>query len=257
MSEWKPTQELRDWMKMHYEGMNPNGVWMPEGTGLTYQKEENGYRLVKMMDSDESRDNHDRLKVLMWDIGIQIEDTDYELIPLPESLEELQTLEVEMKRNLALSWADKDGTLLTDMNLENVWPEYIEDKEILLDDGETTTVEMWGFNALNPNTDEYVTIDPHDYHLLMGDEFFLRFRTEEYEYRAMTREEMVTSIDSIMAASDCLWRNDIPRGCGVGSKYTAIEQGEVRIPPWLWGSYCEFQTHKAETTLDDFGGEEE
>ena len=111
MSEqWKPTQELRDWMKMHYEGMNPNGVWMPEGTGLTSQKEENGYRLVKMMDSPESRDNHDRLKVLMWDIGIQVVDDDYELIPLPESLDELQTLEVEMKRDLALSWADKDGT---------------------------------------------------------------------------------------------------------------------------------------------------
>ena len=241
MSEqWKPTQELRDWMKMHYEGMNPNGVWMPEGTGLTYQKEENGYRLVKMMDSPESRDNHDRLKVLMWDIGIQVVDDDYELIPLPESLDELQTLEVEMKRDLALSWADKDGTLLTDMDLENVWPEYIEDKEILLDNGETTTVEVWGFNALNPNTDEYITIDPHDFHLLMGDEFFLRFKTEMYEYRAMPREEMVTSIDSRMASSDSRERIGIPKGCGVGSKSTEMEpNGEVRIPPWLWGSFCE------------------
>jgi len=224
-------------MQMHYEGMNPNGVWMPEGTGLTYQKVEKGYRLVKMMDSDESRDNHDRLKVLMWDIGIQIEDGDYELIPLPESLEELETLEVDMKRDLALSWADKDGTLLTDMGLEEVWPEYMEDKEILLDNGETTTIEMWGFNALNPNTGEYVTIDPHDYHLLMGDEFFLRFRTEECEYRAMTRQEMVEAIDQSHELPH-------PKGCGVGSKHTEVEEGEVKIPPWLWGSYCEFRLFK-------------
>lgn len=241
MSEWKSTHELREWMKQHYEGMNPNGVWMPEGTGLTYQKTENGYTLVKMMDSEESRDNHDRMKILMWDIGIQVDDSDFELIPLPESLEELQSLEVEMKRDLATSWADKDGTLLTDMNLEEVWPEYIEDKEILLDDGETTTIEIWGFNALNPNTDEYITIDPHDYHLLMGDRYFLRFRTEEYEYRAMTREEMVTSIDDKMAASDSRERMGIPRGCGVGSKYSEIENEQVKIPPWLWGSYCEFR----------------
>ena len=50
MNEWKSTHELREWMKQHYEGMNPNGVWMPEGTGLTYQKTESGYTLVKMMD---------------------------------------------------------------------------------------------------------------------------------------------------------------------------------------------------------------
>ena len=76
----------------------------------------------------------------------------------------------------------------------------------------------------------------------MGDEFFLRFKTEMYEYRAMTREEMVTSIDSRMASSDSRERIGIPKGCGVGSKWTEMEpNGEVRIPPWLWGSFCEFK----------------
>ena len=234
--EWKPTKELIEWAKGHFAQMSIGGLWMPEGSGLTYVKEgENKWRLKSMMDGDDVRENHDRMKMLMWDAGFTIVDDDVVMLPLPETPEEAYLQEVTMKREMARGWADKDGTLLVDMGLEDVWPEYIENRDVLLDDGETTPIEIWGFKTTNPNTGEEIVIDPDDYHLLMGDEYFMRFKKEvsaekahdgkisSYVYRALSREEMVAYIDA-----------GGHRGIGVGSKID-----EDKVPPWLWGTYCE------------------
>jgi|TARA_R110000824_G_scaffold173409_4_gene351455 hypothetical protein len=246
--EWKPNKELSEWAKNHFKEMNVGGVWMPDGSGLTYRKEdEKSWALVQMLDSDESRDNHERMKVLMWDVGIGINDDDYKTLPQPQSEHEAHMMDVQMKRELAQSWTDKDGTSLTDMDLESIFPEYVENKEILLEDGNTTTIEIWAYKALNPNTDEYISIDPDDYHLLMGDEMFMRFKHDGVVYTAMSREMMVHAID-----------NAEPECTGVGSTVIEGVGGEPKIPPWLWGTYCSiWHEDEEQTTLDDFIKSEE
>ena len=65
---------------------------------------------------------------------------------------------------------------------------------MLLEGGETQDMEIWVYE-MPCVCGEKLNIDPDDYHLLMGDQYFMRFRTEMYVYRAMTRQEMVESID--------------------------------------------------------------
>jgi hypothetical protein len=233
-NEWKPNKELIDWAKEHFSQMSIGGVWMPEGSGLTYVKiDEKKWRLKSMLDTEDAKQNHDRMKMLMWDIGIVIVDDEPSILPVPETAEEAYMQEVHQKREIAQSWADKDGTLLVDMGLEEVYPEYIEDKEILLENGDTHNVEIWAYKPTNPNTGEQLSIDPDDYHLLMGDEYFMRFKTKMYTYRALSRQEMVEHIDERKGQG--------VSSTGVGSKHIeGGEEGEVKIPPWLWGTYCAF-----------------
>ena len=220
--EWKPNRELIAWAKEHFAQMSIGGVWMPEGSGLSYVKmDDNKWRLKSMIDSDESRENHDRMKTLMWDVGVVIIDDEPSILPVPQSPEEAYMQEVHMKREVAQSWADKDGTLLVEMGLEDVFAEYVEDKEVLLESGDTHNVEMWAYKPTNPNTGEQLSIDPDDYHLLMGDKYFMRFKHEGVVYSALSRQEMVESIDA----------GEI--GEGVGSKI-----GDTKVPPWMWGTYC-------------------
>jgi hypothetical protein len=220
--EWKPNKELIDWAKGHFSQMSVGGVWMPEGSGLTYVKvDEKKWRLKSMIDTDESKANHDRMKMLMWDVGIVIIDDEPSMLPVPTSAEEAYMQEVHMKREIAQSWADKDGTLLVEMGLEEVYPEYIEDKEILLENGDVQNVEIWAYKPTNSNTGEQLSIDPDDYHLLMGDEYFMRFKHAGIVYTALSRQAMVEAVDAG------------EKGIGVGSK---MEGGKV--PPWMWGTYC-------------------
>lgn len=235
--------EMIEWAKKHFAEMSVGGIWMPEGSGLTYQKlEEKKWRLVRRIDNEQTLSNHEKMKVLMFDAGFMVDDKDAEVIPEPRSMEEAQIQELQMKREIAQTWADTDGTLLIDMDLENVWPEYVEDKEIMLDDGETKTVEIWAYRPTNPNTGEVVSIDPDDYHMLMGDQYFMRFvvpatisginlgEAVRVQFRALSRQEMVEHIDA---------GNE---GIGIGSKIKInFKHGVVedKVPPWMWGTYCE------------------
>ena len=132
--------------------------------------------------------------------------------------------ELDMKRWIAHGWADKDWTLLIDMNLDAVYPRFAQDTEVLLDNGDTTTVEVWEYSLLNPNTEEVLSIDPDDYHLLMGDDRFMQYMNESGElFIAMDRPRMIQSIDE---GRD---------GVLVGT--TDPHTGE-KVPPWMYGTYC-------------------
>jgi len=230
--------ELIEWAKKHFAEMNIGGVWMPEGSGLAYQKsEKRKWKLIRRIDNEESLFNHNKMKVLMFDAGYVVNDTDAEIMPEPESMEEAHAQEIAMKREIAQLWTDSDGTLLIDMDLENVWPEFVEDKEMMLDNGETTSIEIWAYKPTNPNTGEQLSIDPDDYHLLMGDQYFMRFcvpsslsLSQIQQFRALSRQEMVEYIDA---------GNE---GIGIGSKIKVhFKNGVVedKVPPWMWGTYCE------------------
>ena len=91
-------EEVVEWAKGFFAEMKIGGVWMPEGSGLTYQKEEKKkWKLVRRIDNEESLTNHEKMKVLMFDAGYIMSDTDAELIPEPRSTEEAYALEIQMK----------------------------------------------------------------------------------------------------------------------------------------------------------------
>jgi hypothetical protein len=259
-------KQLVEWLKQHTADVSVGGMWMPEGSGLTYIKEdEKTWRLTHMIDDESVENNHIRMKTLLWDIGINMIDDNTIMRPTPTNEREAHAQELHMKREMAQQWADTDGTRLVDMDLENTWPEYIEDKEILLDNGETTTLQIWEFRPLNPNTGEHLSIDPDDYHLLMGDKYFMRFRLRSNksdesemndEYHALSREEMIEYVNSKGASLSAYERIGTSQGCAVGSTsiqglgdklHTNDGTIPVRIPPWMWGTFC----------MNTDGGEEE
>ena len=197
MNEWKPDRKLKEWAIKHFAEMNVGGIWMPDSSGLTFIKvDKSTWSLKSKIESPEAEENLMRMRGLMADVGFVLLEDAVMVVPEPTNEEEARMLEIHMKRDVAQNWAASDGTLLKDMDLENVWPEFVEDKEIILDNGDTTTVQIWVYRPLNPNTDEYLSIDPDDYHLLMGDKYFMRFRTPDYEYHALSREEMIEHIDT-------------------------------------------------------------
>ena len=206
--------------------MAVGAIWMPENAGITYQKKEgNTLALLRLVDTEGCRGNHERMKTIAWDLGYTIEDKDAELVPEPRSQMEAQMQELDMKRRIAQGWADEDGTLLVDMNLDAVYPRFVEDKEVLLDNGDTTTVEVWEYPLLNPNTEKVLSIDPDDYHLLKGDDRFMQYVNESGQLmRALDRAGMIRAID------------DGNLGVLVGTKDP--NTGE-RVPPWMYGTYCE------------------
>ena len=239
MNEWKPDRKLKEWAIKHFAEMNVGGIWMPDSSGLTFIKvDKSTWSLKSKIESPEAEENLMRMRGLMADVGFVLLEDAVMVVPEPTNEEEARMLEIHMKRDVAQNWAASDGTLLKDMDLENVWPEFVEDKEIILDNGDTTTVQIWVYRPLNSNTDEYLSIDPDDYHLLMGDKYFMRFRTPDYEYHALSREEMIEHIDTQKGVH--------VSSTGVGSKYIEGGEEEVKIPPWMWGTYCMFTDRSEE-----------
>ena len=242
--EWKPEKELIEWAEQHFAQMSVGGVWIPEASGLTYVKESDTVWLLKsMMNTPEVEINHRRMVTLMNSVGISVDDGQVQLMPPPENEEQAWAQELHMKRDIAQGWADKDGTLLVDMLLESLFPSYIEDKEMLLENGDTTTIEIWGYIATNPNTNETMTIDPDDYHLLMGDEHFMRMKAGDTILTALSREQMIEHIDG---------------GGQVVSLGSKLE--DMKVPPWMWGTTCkvdEAPLPEGQMTLEQFPSEEE
>ena len=218
-------EEMKRWMKEHFANMVEGGIWMPESAGVTYQKKDSKtLSLIRLVDSEGVRDNHERIKAVAWDLCYTIKDDEAEIVPRPSSQIEAQVQELEMKRKVAQGWADEDGTLLIDMNVDAVYPRLVEDREVLLDNGDTTSVEIWEYSLLNPNTEETLSIDPDDYCLLMGDDRFMQYMNENGELLiALSRAEMVKAID------------EGDNGVIIGT--TDPHTGE-RVPPWMYGTYC-------------------
>ena len=224
--EWKPDRRLIDWAVEHVAKLSVGGMWAPVGTGLVYVKTtEKTLLLRRMSDLPETLDNHERMKVLMFDAGVTIiEDENTERVPAPQNQEEAMIQEVELKRMVAESWADTDGTLLIDMGLDNVYPSFIETAEVLLEDGETDSIEIWAYEVTNPNTGGRLPIDPDDYHILMGDMRFMQYRNSAGQvFRALTREQIIEYADT--------GRQHVI----VGSKCPLTDE---RIPPWMFGTCC-------------------
>ena len=239
MNEWKPDRKLKEWAMKHFAEMQIGGIWMPDGSGLTFVKvSKDTWSLKSKVENAEAEDNLQRMKTLMFDVGFSLLEDNTQVLPEPTNAEEARMLELHMKRDIAQNWAASDGTLLKDMGLENVWPSYIEDREVLLDNGDTTTIQVWAYIITNPNNDEEISIDPDDYHLLMGDKYFMRFKHDGIFYSALSREEMIEAIDTYTQGGRM--------GIGIGSRIGDGPYSANSVPPWMWGTYCKRTSEEEE-----------
>jgi len=222
--EFEP--ELKVWALEHFNQMAIQAVWRPEGTGCRYRKtDEQMLTLEQRQDHPDAKEQHTRITALFASVNIGMVDDAPMITSAALSAEEAFRQEMQERQAIAASWTNECGEPLASLPLELAEPVYLGDREVLMDDGETTTVEDWGISVPSVGCgDGFVVMNPDDYNLLAGDGLFMRYKSDEDTYLvAMTRQEMFN-----MTQSDEL-------GVLVGSE---CPDTGVKVPPWMWGSYC-------------------
>ena len=216
-------EKIRTWLSNLLSEMRIGGVWMPENAGVTYQKtEEKKLTLVRLVDTDECREYHERMRTIILDLGYKILDSEAELVPEHTNQMEVKMQESDMKRRIAQGWVDEDGTPLIDMNLDSTYPRFVQENEVLLDNGETIIVDVWEYPLYNPNTGKTLSITPDDYHLLVGDDIYMQYKNKiGYLIRALDRDE-IERIDFETV------------NIGIADPFT-----KEKVPPWMFGTICE------------------
>ena len=240
MSNWTD-KRVEDWAREHFADAPVSGVWAPDGTGLIFLKtEERKWELVRAVDHDASKDTLSGIRTLMFDLGYSLKEDNVNWDEAPETMEEAYAIEESQKQDVANSWADDDGTKLIDMNPHNTYPKFLHEKEVLLDNGDTETIEVWTYPLMNPNTGKEVQLDPDDYRMLTDDKHFKRYRNEEGNvYQALTRREMMNEGNfHAMREND-----DIPDGeeyiFDFGFVVGNIDRNTGgKVPSWMWGTFC-------------------
>ncbi len=237
MSNWTD-KRVEDWAREHFANAPVSGVWAPDGTGLIFLKaEERKWELVRAVDHDASKDTLSGIRALMFDLGYSLKEDDVEWDPAPETMEEANAIEESQRQDVANSWADEDGTKLIDMNPHNTYPKFLEEKEVLLDNGETETIEIWTYPLMNPNTGKEVQLDPDDYRMLTDDRHFMRFMNSEGTvYQALTRRE-------IMDLANATARGTVITKDVIGFLDSEVvgsidRQTLEKVPRWMWGTIC-------------------
>ena len=222
--------ELKVWMLEHIGRMAPGAVWRPDGTGLRYRKvDETTLALEQRIDHEQAASMHERIKAIAESVNITVADDNVMLTSPALSPEEAFRQELQEKQAIATSWATEDGTRLVDLPLEEAYPEFIGEREVLLDDGETASIDEWAIMV--PHGDTTIPMNPDDYNLLAGDDLFMRYRNEQGYVQALTRQQMFDYAESN--------RQNDRLGFLVGKTcpYTG-----VKVPPWMWGTYCDYDT---------------
>lgn len=227
MNEFETTNEMKTWAKEHFDNMGIEGVWSPEGTGLTYQKiSDDTWKVVRMMNHPTVQENHMKFSTIMMSVGINMVMGDEVTYDPPASSEEAYAQEATHKMEIAKSWSCVNCEhKLAELEMEKAYPSFEGMQEILLEDGNTHEVEVWAYNLLCV-CGHVTKIDPDDFHLLAGDYLFMRYVNSERTLRqCMTRKQMVEMADA-----------ETPElGVVLGSKDP--DTGE-RVPSWMWGTYC-------------------
>lgn len=217
--------ELQVWMLEHFNSMAEGAIWRPEGTGLRYRKSGDlTLTLEQRIDHPESAAMHERIKSIAASVNLTVEDEDVLLTNASLSPEEAFRQEMQERQAIAASWTCECGTRLADLNLERGVPTYMGDREVLLDDGETSTVEDWAVSVYCSECDRSIDMNPDDFNLLAGDDLFMRYRNSWGYVRALTRQQMFDMSNSgrlgVLVGSEC------------------PDTGE-KVPPWMWGTYCD------------------
>tara|TARA_R100000152_G_C6772763_1_gene199812 strand:+ start:119 stop:838 length:720 start_codon:yes stop_codon:yes gene_type:complete len=233
MSEEEFEPRLKIWMLEHFQTMASGAIWRPEGTGLRYRKEgETTLILEHRVDHPDSIHHHERMKRLCNDVAIVVEDDDVMVTSPALSAEEAYMREIQERQMDAARWTCKCDKKLADFDFEQAPPVYLNDREILLDNGDTASVEEWAIKLYCANCDDDILMNPDDYNILAGDALFMRYRSANGDWlKAMTRGEMLETAEA--GATGILVGKTCPLARG-------------KVPPWMWGTYCDIIVDKGE-----------
>jgi hypothetical protein len=222
--DWKPSEKLIAWGTEHLAAIPVEGIWAPEGSGVKYRKmTDKTFALVFMYNHPEAEEHHMKFTLLMEACDYIVIEGDGAQKITPKLNPEAQMQdEYEQKQAIARNWTCPICEFpLSNCELDEREDIFIELKEVELSNGEHSEVELWKCVIQCAGCEEPIDIEPDDYQLLAGDEYFMRWRTGGYQFMALTRGQMKDMADA-----------GVLNGQVLGSNL----EGE-RVPPWMWGIY--------------------
>ena len=223
--EWKANEELIAWGNEHLGAIPIDGIWSPDGSGVQYKKTgEDEWSLIFMYNHPTSKEQHEKFKHLMEACGYDVLEGDgvQEVVPPLDPQQHMQE-EYERKQSVAQGWACPECEYpLANSELDMRVDEFVEVTEIELSNGEHAPIELWRCLINCGGCGAVIPMEPDDYHLLAGDEYFMRWNSNGYKYSALTRGDMKDLADA---------------GIQTGTVLGSTHEGE-RVPPWMWGIYA-------------------
>ena len=225
--EWQPTTEMITWGNEHLGAIPVDGIWSPEGSGIQYRKTgENTFALMFMYNHPECEVHHERYMEIMKACGYEVLEGDgaQKITPPLDPMARMQQ-EFEMKQQQARGWLCPSCEFpLANCELEDRKDEFIEVVDAELTDGDSAEIELWSctIKCGGDSCNEEIKMNPDDYHLLAGDEYFMRWNFDDSrQYMALTRIQMKEMQDAGVLNGEVLGSN---------------HDGK-KVPPWLWGAY--------------------
>ena len=220
----KVNEDLIAWAREHLGAIPIEGIWSPEGSGVQYKKTgDNEWSLMFMYNHPTSKEQHQQFKQLMEACDYTVLEGDGVQEVVPPLQPELQMQqEYERKQSIAQGWKCPECEYpLANNDLDMRVDEYVETIDAEISDGNFTPIELWRCNINCKGCGAVIPMEPDDYHILAGDENFMRWNNKGYRYSALTRGEMKDLADA-----------GIQTGVVLGGEV----DGE-KVPPWMWGLY--------------------
>ena len=225
--DWEPSEELLNWGREHFASMSVNSIWSPDDSGVTFRKmDEKTFALVYRMNHPVSETHYERLKILLQECDyIVSEPDDVEVVTPPLNPQAQAQMEFERRQEIARAWVCNCGYPLANNELENAKAEFVETVEAQTDTKETVPIDLWRYILSCNECSEEISVDPDDFHLLAGDELFMRWSSSTHRYSALTRMQLKDFADAGVFDN------------GYSHTITVLgqERNGERVPPWLWG----------------------
>ena len=196
MEEEIPTPE--DSARMILERLRDGGLWEPAGLGLSYIREgENTLKLTQQENNPTSAQARIRMKILIESLGWKVDESEAQLLDVTHlSPQERHRQEMMLRQEAAQNWKCSCETPLSAFPLEQgVWT-FGGQEEMVLPDGTKEEVEQWAVVITCPVCDAEIPTEPYDYALLAGDDAMVVYKTNNVEYTALTRPEIIEQMDA-------------------------------------------------------------
>ena len=201
--DWKPSEEDIESTRKELSALPAGAIWALPNNHAVFRRvgEEEKLVLLQKMNHPAIEEGIERIclvcKLIEWEVDIDnAEELPFESMTPEEMVyeERVRRQEMLMKATCANHECD---TLLIGMDLDKpVWT-HIRDAQVQGDDGEMVDVEIWSPIITCYECGEQIKMMPEDYAILAGDDLATRYTNAAgIEYRVISREEIVHSVDS-------------------------------------------------------------